>query len=71
MHYTARIGGFDAVKVLIERGADINITNKVSWYTLTALFNDTIIQEFYVLVCRYITKHYNSFSYQHILYEND
>ena len=71
MHDAALNGGFDAVKVLIERGADIHITNNVSWYSLTALFNDTIIQEFYVLLCRYITKHYNSFSYQHILYEND
>ena len=71
MHDAARNGGFDAVKVLIERGADIHVTNKVSWYSLTALFNDTMIQEFYLLVCKYITKHYNSFSYQHILYEND
>ena len=63
MHYAALDGGFDVVKVLIESGADIHITNNVSWYCLTALFNDTIIQEFYVLVCRYITKHYNCFSY--------
>ena len=73
MHDAADEGGFDAVKVLIEHGADIHVTNNVSCYSLIALFIYTIIQECYVLVCRYITKHNISFSYvhQHILYETD
>ena len=50
MHDAADEGGFDAVKVLIERGADVHVTNNVSCYSLITLFNYTIIQELYVLV---------------------
>ena len=33
LHKAAKMGEVEAIKALIEQGADIRSTNKVSWYT--------------------------------------
>ena len=42
MHSAAVMGEVEAIKVLIEQGADIHSTNKVSWYPTVMLLNNQV-----------------------------
>ena len=42
MHKAARGGNVEAIKVLIEQGADIHSTNKVSCYPNVMLLNNQV-----------------------------
>ena len=40
MHDAALMGNVEVVKALIEQGADIHSTSKVSWYPAVMLIDD-------------------------------
>ena len=52
MHVAAYIGELDAVKVLSEHGADVHVTNKVSYHSLKCVCQtNMVIRKALVITC--------------------
>ena len=59
MHYAASEGKVGAVKLLTELGANVDITNKVSWYTFSCIVSSTAViiytHSSYVAIIQWVT----------------
>ena len=52
MHVAAYYGGLDAVKVLSEHGADVHVTNNVSYHSLKCVYQtNMVIRKALVITC--------------------